>query len=139
MMGSNIHPLFLKGDQRRYFIPCTCCGERIPCFGRCLSRAQTERKGWNHYKLDNHGHLVTGSVGYICQMCGGSLTIRGNSNKIWPASGEKRQWKASPDSIHTTFPAFTHPLDVRLGEICRDYVRRTHKMPREMKKTTKPL
>jgi len=72
MMGSNIHPLFLKGDQRRYFIPCTCCGERIPLLWTVpIEGTDGKEKGGITYKLDNHGHLVTGSVGYICQMCGG--------------------------------------------------------------------
>jgi len=69
---SNIEPLFLKGDQRRYFIPCPCCGEYIPLFWEVdMETSEGKEKGGITWKTDNHNELIIGSVGYICQKCGG--------------------------------------------------------------------
>jgi phage terminase large subunit GpA-like protein len=55
---SIIEPLFLQGDQRRYHIPCQCCGEMIVL-------------KWEGFVWDLQDNLlVPGSVRYICQTCG---------------------------------------------------------------------
>lgn len=69
---SNIEPLFLKGDQRRYFIPCPCCGEYIALFWEVdMETSEGKEKGGITWATDDHGELKHGSVGYICQKCGG--------------------------------------------------------------------
>jgi phage terminase large subunit GpA-like protein len=69
---SNIKPLFLKGDQRRWNVPCPCCGEYIPLFWAVdIDGTGGEEKGGITYKLDPRGRLIAGSVGYICQKCSG--------------------------------------------------------------------
>ncbi len=67
---SNIEPVYLLGDQRRYKIPCQCCGEYIVLEWSVEIKGTKETAGM-HWKVDNHGVLIPGSVGYICQMCGG--------------------------------------------------------------------
>lgn len=70
---SNIEPVFLLGDQRRFYIPCPCCGQYIAIFWN-VERPDMEPAGIT-WKLEE-GKLVSGSVGYICQECGGFFNDR---------------------------------------------------------------
>lgn len=74
---SNIEPVYLQGDQRKWNIPCQACGEYIPLEWEIEMDGQKEKAGI-YYKLDNHDKLIESSVGYICQKCGGFFT---DSNK----------------------------------------------------------
>lgn len=67
---SNIEPVYMLGDQRRYRIPCQCCGEYI-ILEWSIEIPGTKETAGIYWKIDNHGVLIPGSVGYICQMCGG--------------------------------------------------------------------
>ena len=64
---SNIEPVYLLGDQRRYNIPCPCCGGYIPLL---WSVDVNGEKAGIYYKTTEKGTLVNGSVGYVCQLCG---------------------------------------------------------------------
>lgn len=67
---SNIEPAYLAGDQRKFFIPCPCCGSYINIeWSIPLKDSDGEMAGIS-YDLDENGELVPGSVGYICQECG---------------------------------------------------------------------
>lgn len=68
--NSNIEPVFLLGDQRRYFIPCPCCGEYIPLFWDVPMDRNPEDKGGITWELDQNNKLISGSVKYKCQKCG---------------------------------------------------------------------
>lgn len=61
---SNIEQVYLLGDQRKYLIPCPCCGDYIELLW------VTEGGGIT-WKLDDNGKVIKESVGYICQSCGG--------------------------------------------------------------------
>ena len=65
---SIIEPLYLKGNQERYHIPCPCCGEMI-ILEWSIQIDDKERAGIT-WKVDEMNRLVKGSVGYICQKCG---------------------------------------------------------------------
>ncbi len=68
---SNIEPLFLKGDQRRYHLPCPCCGEFISLYWEVdIEGGDGKEKGGITWKLDAKNRLIPESVGYICQKCG---------------------------------------------------------------------
>jgi phage terminase large subunit GpA-like protein len=68
---SNIEPVFLLGDQRRYHIPCPCCGDFIDLkWTTPLANDEKEIAGMT-WKTDERGRLIADSVGYICQSCGG--------------------------------------------------------------------
>jgi phage terminase large subunit GpA-like protein len=68
---SNIEPVFLKGDQRRYMVPCPCCHVYIPLLWSAdITGTDGREKGGIAWKLDEHGKLIPESVGYICQECG---------------------------------------------------------------------
>lgn len=61
---SNIEQVYLLGDQRKFLIPCPCCGDYIELLW------VTEGGGIT-WKLDDNGKVISESVGYICQSCGG--------------------------------------------------------------------
>lgn len=67
---SNIEPVYELGDKRKYNIPCPCCGEYIVLHWS-VDIPGTDEKGGIFWKNDDKGNLITGSVGYICQNCGG--------------------------------------------------------------------
>jgi phage terminase large subunit GpA-like protein len=73
---SNIEKVFKKGDQRYYNIPCPCCHDFITLEWEVENDgvSNTEDKRGIYFKRDNHGHLITSSVGYICQKCAGFFT-----------------------------------------------------------------
>lgn len=72
LQTSNIDPLFKKGDQRRYHIPCPCCGDYIPLLWSVdLDGTDGREKAGIVWKLDENNRLIPDSVGYICQKCGG--------------------------------------------------------------------
>lgn len=70
--GSNILPVYLKGDQRKYHIPCQCCGEYIELKWECESELDESVCGviWD---LDDSNSLISGSVRYRCYLCNGEF------------------------------------------------------------------
>jgi phage terminase large subunit GpA-like protein len=71
---SNIEPVFLKGDQRYYFIPCPCCGDFINLKWVANIEGNEKEKAGITWKADERGRLIAGTVGYICQSCAGFFT-----------------------------------------------------------------
>jgi phage terminase large subunit GpA-like protein len=67
---SNIEPVYLKGDQRKFHIPCPCCGELIPLEWSVPMEGKDNEMAGISWKLDENNSLIEGSVGYICQKCG---------------------------------------------------------------------
>ena len=65
--NSQIEPAFLRGDQRKYLIPCTECHEHIELLW------SHDSGGGMHFETKN-GLLIPSSVGYICPLCGGFFT-----------------------------------------------------------------
>lgn len=82
---SNIEPVYLMGDQRKYFVPCPCCGAYIVLHWTIVVGDIT---GGITYQRDEAGDLVEGSVGYTCQECGGFFTDRHKYEML--ANGEWR-------------------------------------------------
>jgi phage terminase large subunit GpA-like protein len=68
---SNIEPVYLLGDQRKYHIPCPCCGEYIPLEWEVPSDWNPREMAGITWKLDDNNKLIADSVGYTCQKCGG--------------------------------------------------------------------
>lgn len=70
--GSNIEYVFQKGDQRYYNVPCPCCGDYIVLeWETDLEGTDGREKAGITWRLDENSKLIPGSVGYICQKCGG--------------------------------------------------------------------
>lgn len=68
---SNIEPVYLMGDQRRYHIPCPCCDELIYLDWEVPMQNKENEMGGITWKLDENNKLIKNSVGYICYKCGG--------------------------------------------------------------------
>lgn len=69
---SRIEPIYLKGDQRKYHIPCKCCGEMIP-LEWSVDVDHLNKKCGVTFSRDETGRLIKDSVGYTCQKCGGEF------------------------------------------------------------------
>lgn len=67
---SNIEPLYLKGDQRKYHIPCKCCGEMIP-LEWYIDVENLKQKCGVVFERTESGKLKPETVKYRCQKCGG--------------------------------------------------------------------
>lgn len=67
---SNIEPVYWLGDQRKYFVPCPCCGVYITLEWDVEIKG-TNEKGGITWQLDENSKLIPRSVGYKCQECGG--------------------------------------------------------------------
>lgn len=68
---SNIEPVYLKGDQRHYFIPCPCCGDYIDLHWTIPSKRDPDKVAGITWRLNDKNELIEDSVGYTCQECGG--------------------------------------------------------------------
>lgn len=79
--SSNIEPVYLLGDQRKYFIPCPCCGEFIHIGWEVPMKDNPEKMGGMTWKTED-GKLIDDSVGYICQICGGFFDDKNKTNWI---------------------------------------------------------
>lgn len=73
---SNIEPEYLKGDQRKWHIPCPCCGEFIPLEWQIESDFTPGEMAGITWKTDDEGLVIDDSVGYTCQKCGGFFDDR---------------------------------------------------------------
>jgi phage terminase large subunit GpA-like protein len=69
--SSNILEVYNMGDQRKFMVPCPCCGDYIVLEWEVAVGKETAGMTW---QLDNHGRLIENSVGYICQRCSGFFT-----------------------------------------------------------------
>lgn len=69
---SNIEPLYLRGDQRKYHVPCPCCGDYISLEWR--TTGTNGKRAGMFWELDGDKKLIEESVGYICQSCGQFFT-----------------------------------------------------------------
>ena len=84
---SNIEPVYELGDQRRYHVPCPCCGDYI-IIEWSLS-IDNVTYGVT-YQLNEQGELIENTVGYTCQSCGGFFKEKHKSEML--RNGE---WRAT--------------------------------------------
>ncbi len=87
--NSNIKAAYLLGDQRKYMIPCPCCGEFIELR---WSIKVGEITGGITWALDDLGKVISGSVGYTCQVCTGFFDDK-NKNELLNAGF----WKSTAE------------------------------------------
>ena len=69
--NSNIEKEYVKGDQRKYHIPCPCCSEKIVIEWTVESQLEGLERGGIVWELDDAGAIIAESVGYKCYKCGG--------------------------------------------------------------------
>jgi phage terminase large subunit GpA-like protein len=83
---------FLRGDQRRFYLPCPHCKEYI--------RLEWRQVTWEDHKTEDGKHdlsKIRASAHYVCQLCQGKITVR------------------CPACAPTIFPASTVPTGNALG------------------------
>lgn len=89
---SNIELLYLMGDQRKWHVPCPCCGEMIEIvwYGK---HDDGSKYGITYGKNEN-GKLINDSVGYTCQKCGGFFKEKHkydmNLKGVWVPTAEPK-------------------------------------------------
>jgi len=98
---SNIEREYLKGDQRKYFVPCPCCGEYITFEWECDSEIVENGKAGIYYELDENSELITDSVGYVCQKCNQFFTDQKKSEML--LAGEWRPTAKAKDPEYTSY------------------------------------
>lgn len=76
---SNIEPVYLLGDQRKYHIPCPCCGEYIALCWQ--TNTEDDKSAGMTWEVED-GKLIDESVGYICQKCRGFFTDENKTELI---------------------------------------------------------
>ena len=76
---SNIEPVYLKGDQRRYHIPCPCCNELIILEWDIQSEKFPSKTVGITWETETDGSLIADSVGYVCQKCDNFFDDSGKS------------------------------------------------------------
>jgi phage terminase large subunit GpA-like protein len=68
---SNIERVYLMGDQRRWHVPCPRCGDYIEI--KWTGKTKDGKKFGVLWETDEDGRLITESVHYKCQSCGGRI------------------------------------------------------------------
>jgi phage terminase large subunit GpA-like protein len=96
---SKIDPLYLTGDQRKYFVPCKHCHEMQE-----LKWSGTNDDGTRYgiiFDLDDDGNLDESSVGYVCPHCG---AIMKNHDKTWLLS--RGEWRPTAKAKRPNFRSY---------------------------------
>ena len=89
---SVIEPLFLKGDQRYFQLPCPHCGgfQRLEWSVDVAKTVRKNGKAGIIYEQDDTGMVIPESVGYICKHCGTFIDEKHkyemNLNGFWEPS-----------------------------------------------------
>lgn len=97
--NSNIYTQYLLGDQRKYQIPCPCCGDFITIEWSVKANNSDDMAGI-FYKVDSRNLLIPDSVGYVCQSCGGFFKDNQKDKLLnegfWkPTTEAKREYQVS--------------------------------------------
>jgi phage terminase large subunit GpA-like protein len=114
---SKIEALYLRGDQRKYFVPCKHCGEMQTL------EFNSAKGGKLIYDLDNFGNLIEDSVHYVCPHCGG---LWKNSDKAWFL--QRGEWRATATSSDPTFRSYhlsglySPPSTYSWSSVVRDFL-----------------
>ena len=102
---SKIEKQYLRGDQRKYFVPCKHCGHM-----QYLHWMPREGKGGFVWDMDENDRLIAKSVRYICESCGGAH-YEYDKEKMF----SRGEWRPTADPIEPGIrsyhlPAFYSPI-----------------------------
>lgn len=127
--ASRIELLYMAGDQRRYYVPCTQCGHLAPLvFQRAITEDQAGAPS---------GHVLRWTKGqpedahFVCRECGGVI-----EHKDKRAIVEAGQWRAhAPFTGHASFhiwAAYSYSPNATWAQLAAEYEtasqdRETHK------------
>lgn len=98
-VSSNIEPVYLKGDQRKYHVPCPCCGDYIPLEWN-LDLPDGNKAGIT-WMVDDLGKLIRKSVGYICQSCGNFFNDSSKSDML-----HNGDWKPTAQPVNEGYYSY---------------------------------
>jgi phage terminase large subunit GpA-like protein len=91
---SNIEHVYLKGDQRKWNVPCPLCGSYIELIW--YKKNSSGDPVGVYFEKDKNDRLIEDSVCYICQECGGSFKEKYkyeiNLNGKWIPTTEPSQY-----------------------------------------------
>lgn len=107
--GSNIEPVYLEGDQRKYHVPCPCCGEYIRFEWEIQSEKDTSERAGITWSIDDSGRLDPKSVGYTCYKCGGFFTDENKDQLIQAGKWFPTATPTRPDTISFHISALYAP------------------------------
>jgi len=99
--NSNIEGEYLKGDQRKFHVPCPCCGEFIVLYWEIDSEINAGEKAGIYWELNESGQLDRSSVGYICQKCGDFF-----SDKFKPDMLSRGYWVPTAEPLDPTYVSY---------------------------------
>lgn len=102
---SKIQKQYLRGDQRKYFVPCKHCGHM-----QYLHWMPKENKGGFVWDLDENDRLIAKSVRYLCESCGGAH-YEYDKEKMF----SRGEWRPTAEPIEAGvrsyhLPAFYSPI-----------------------------
>lgn len=109
MESSNIYKAYLLGDQRKWFIPCPCCGVEITWEWETQSKRDPNLKAGITYKLDENNELIESSIGYTCQECGGFFDDKNKDELINSGRYIATNPKADPERVSFYMNALIAP------------------------------
>ncbi len=98
---SNIKQEYVKGDQRKYFVPCPCCGDYITFEWEVDSEIVEGKKAGMYWELNDDQELIPESVGYICQKCDQYFTDQNKTEML--LTGEWRPTAVAKDPEYTSY------------------------------------
>lgn len=97
--NSNILEVYKLGDQRKFLIPCPCCGVFIE-LKWSITTKDGEAAGIT-WKLDDENKLIPDSVGYICQECLGFFDDKNKTEFV-----NKGFWKPTEKPFRPEFTSY---------------------------------
>jgi phage terminase large subunit GpA-like protein len=117
--NSKIKPLYLQGDQRKYFVPCKHCKKLQFLKWDNLRFDQTD-EGRLVCKINSEGRIVSSSVRYECEFCGGHWHNEDKDFFMKPENGAKwiptEKNPANPLMRSYHLPALYSPVGFRSWE-----------------------
>ncbi len=120
--GSRIDPLFARGDQRYYYVPCKHCGHMQVLHWR-IEREDGKPFYPLKYEVDEMGRLIRDSVHYECQACGGHWTNADKSRFL-----QRGEWRPTAEPMEEGFRSYQisalySPVGMRSWQsICQEWI-----------------
>lgn len=102
---SEIYRLFLRGDQRRYFVPCPHC-EHMQWL-RWEGTAKDGRKYGVTFAFHEDGRLDEDSVGWVCKSC---FKVFFNHDKAWMLP--RGEWRPTAVAQESGFVSYHIPASI---------------------------
>lgn len=97
--ASNILEVYNYGDQRKFMVPCPCCGAFIELKWSTLTK-NNETAGIT-WQVDEENRLIPDSVGYTCQECGRFFTDQNKNDFV-----NKGYWQPTAKPFKPDFRSY---------------------------------